>query len=222
MNAQTLHTALKQARHTIYEGDFELNIVGIRSATTIPNSFDDTINVLYRRDGRWHMESWAATTDPGTYWLHNPMNAQGTAMLKAGQYVGSHAIGMHRGQYKALVNVAPVTVIRDADRDSTLDFKGGSEATGVFGINVHHASSNGTTKTVDKYSAGCQVFANIGDYDRFMALCELHRSNYGNRFTYTLIDHRAVAKARRRKWIYFGGIVLLAVIVFILIKRFKK
>lgn len=223
MTAPTIIAALKAEGHVIYTRPYELNIVGVRSASSKPNSFDDTIHVLYKNDkGAWQLHSYPATTDPGTFWLKSPMNAQGTAMLKAGQYP-SYALGMHRGQYKALVQSAgKVTVIRDADRDAVLDFKGGSEATGSFGINIHRASSNGTTKTVDKYSAGCQVFANIGDFNAFMALCDHHRDLYGNRFTYTLLDRREVRRGRLRMASYAAGIVLVAVIAYIIYKRLTK
>ena len=124
---------------------------------------------------------------PGTYWLENPLNPQGTAILKPGQYKGSHAIGLHRGKYTALVQVRPITVIRDADRNGTPNYNSGTEQTGLFGINIHHALSTGTTKYVDKFSAGCQVFANDTDFNEFMKLCAVHRSRYGNSFTYTLL-----------------------------------
>jgi hypothetical protein len=46
----------------------------------------------------------------------------------------------------------------------------------------------GTTKFIDKYSAGCQVFANAADFGTFMALCQKHSQLYGNRFSYTLLN----------------------------------
>jgi hypothetical protein len=49
-----------------------------------------------------------ATTDPGTFWLRNLMNPQGTAIVKQGQYIGSHGIGMHRGKYLALTQKRPL------------------------------------------------------------------------------------------------------------------
>lgn len=176
---------------------FELNIVGIRINSRVPNTFDDLICVCYTdNSGKWHLQSWPATTDPGTYWLRNPMNPQGTAILKPGQYTGSHAIGLHRGKYKALVQVAPVTVYRGVDRTgSTPDFSKAKQDTGLFGINIHRAMSTGTTKTVDAYSAGCQVFSNADDFAGFLQLCDAHRSRYGNSFTYTLLLGFTQAKA---------------------------
>lgn len=190
----------------------ELNIVGVRSKSTSPNSFDDTIHAFWKDDlGKWQHKAWPCTTDPGTYWLRSPMNPQGTAMLKGNrQYQGVYGIGLHRGKYTALVQMhRPVTVVRDYNRDDTLDFANGRETSGMFGINIHRASANGTTIIVDRYSAGCQVFANANDFDEFMALAKQHKSRHGNSFTYTLLDHRAKNRRILRRSIYgLGGLAI--------------
>jgi hypothetical protein len=194
-----IQQALLRKGYRIFMRPFELNIVGVRSDNTKPNSFDDTIYIIYNdKENNVLQHKFKATTDPGTYWLQNPMNPQGTAILKAGQYVGGYMMGMHRGKYLALVQKRPVTVMRDYDRNATLDFWNGKEDTGMFGINIHRASENGTTKTVDQYSAGCQVFANTSEFMLFLHLCERHKNLYGNEFTYTLIDERAVNRELKK------------------------
>ncbi len=191
--------ALLRKGYRIFLRPYELNIVGVRSDSAKPNSFDDAIYVFYLdKDGQLYQHRFAATTDPGTYWLENPMNPQGTAILKQGQYIGSHAMGMHRGKYLALVQNKPVTVIRDYDRNAKLDFLNGHEDTGMFGINIHRAQEVGTTKVVDHFSAGCQVFANATEFILFMHLCERHKGLYGNEFTYSLIDERAVNRIAKK------------------------
>lgn len=195
----TIQDALQKKGYKIFMRPFELNIVGVRSDSTKPNAFDDTIYVFYvDKEGKLVQHKFSATTDPGTYWLQNPMNPQGTAILKQGQYIGSHAMGLHRGKYMALVQQRPVTVMRDYDRNAILDFNNGREDTGLFGINIHRASETGTTKVVDHYSAGCQVFASITDFILFMSLCERHKGLYGNSFTYTLIDERAINREAKK------------------------
>lgn len=195
----TIQEALQKKGYKIFVRPFELNIVGVRSDSTKPNAFDDAIYVFYNDGGgKVVQHKFQATTDPGTYWLQNPMNPQGTAILKQGQYIGSHAMGLHRGKYMALVQQRPVTVMRDYDRNAILDFNNGREDTGLFGINIHRASENGTTKVVDHYSAGCQVFASITDFVQFMSLCERHKGLYGNSFTYTLIDERAINREAKK------------------------
>lgn len=194
-----IQATLAQKGFKMFSRPFELNITGIRSNSITPNSFDDSINVFYKtNEGNWVYHQFKATTDPGTFWLENPLNAKGTAILKHGQYPGSHMIGLHRGKYLALVQRRPITVLRDYDRNATLDFMNGKEDTGMFGINIHRASVNGTTKVVDKYSAGCQVFSNANDFNLFMQLCMRHRQLYGNEFTYTLIDERALIRETKK------------------------
>lgn len=192
---------LRSKGYEIYTKPNQLNIIGIRSTSTIPNKFDDEIHVFYKvAPLKWFYHVYKATTDPGTFWLRNPMQPQGTAILAQGQYKGAYRIGLHQGKYKALVQVKPITVIRDYDRDAKLDFRNGSKSKGMYGINIHRASLNGVTKQVDKYSAGCQVFADIRDFNEFMSLCEKHSSLYGNSFTYTLIDFRAVKRQTFKRW----------------------
>lgn len=191
--------ALKFKTYEIYTRPYELNILGIRADSIIPNRFDDEIHTFFKNNtNQWVHYIFPATTDPGTYWLRSPMHPQGTAILMQGQYKDAYQIGLHRGQYYALVQRNPVTVIRDYDRNAILDFQNGRKDTGLFGINIHRASLNGTTKTVDNYSAGCQVLANINDFNLLMQLAEKHRQLYGNSFTYTLIDKRSIAREQKR------------------------
>jgi hypothetical protein len=185
---QILLNTLARKGYTINTRPFELNIVGVRNNNTKPNSFDDTIHVFYKReDGEWIINSFAATTDPGTYWLKTFMNPEGTAILKPGQYKNSHCIGIHRGKYQALVQQNPVTVIRDTNKDDVLDFNNSREETGIFGINIHRAHPVGVTEKVNDNSAGCQVLADINDFNLLMQLAGRHKRLYGNDFTYTLI-----------------------------------
>lgn len=190
-----IKSILKQNGYALYTEPYRLNIVGLRSESIVPNQFDDEIHVFYSKpDGSWNYHIWPATTDPGTFWLNNPVYEQGTAILAQGQYQNSYAIGKHKGLYEALVQTKPVTVIRDYDRDAMLDFYNGEKQTGNFGINIHRAESTGTTKQINKYSAGCQVFQDAHDFAQFMALCEQHRKLYGNSFTFALVDFRSMRR----------------------------
>lgn len=181
--------------YTIYDKPYQLNIWGFRANKETPNTFDDEIhvftNISKTKRRKWAYLVFKVTTDPGTYWLKNPLHPKGTAILKAGQYKDAYTIAKHRGKYYALCQrLKPVTVIRDYDRDALLDFYNGREMTGMFGINIHRAKQIGNTYTVDRFSAGCQVFKNAGDFNFFMKMCELHRKLHGNQFTYTLVDKR--------------------------------
>lgn len=182
-------TVLQNKGYSIATRPFELNLVGIRNSKALPNRFDDFIHVFYKReDGDWIINSFPATTDPGNYWLQNPMNESGTAVLCPGQYKDSHRIGVHRGKYQALVQQNPLQVYRDNNRDAVIDYNPAKKYSGIFGINIHRAAVKGVTKKVDIHSAGCQVLADVEDFNLLMTLAQRHKKLYGNNFTYTLLE----------------------------------
>lgn len=209
-------TVMRMRGFEIFSRPYEMNIVGIRSHHTRANRFDDEMHVFFKTNkGYSEHYIFKITTDPGTYWLRNPMMPQGTAILKEGQYRDVYQIGLHRGKYNALIQGGgKVTVIRDYNRDAILDFYNGREQRGWFGINIHRAMQKGTAKYVDEFSAGCQVFEDTADFDLFMKLAYRHAQLYGNRFTYTLIDYRAMKRASLKRWVMGLGIsaVVLALL----------
>ena len=76
---------------------FDVNIVGVRNSDTkgrVTNSFDDKITISYKTpEGEWMYHEYKATTDPGSHWERNLLNKDGVAILKPGQYRGSHKVG---------------------------------------------------------------------------------------------------------------------------------
>lgn len=113
-------------------------------------------------------------------------------------------------------------VIRDYNRNNVLDFNNGKEESGMFGINIHRADSTGTRKTIDKYSAGCQVFASADDFNKFMEMAYKQKDLYGNKFTYTLIDERTYNRRRRRRILIYTGIGLVVIAGIIVVTRVVK
>ena len=72
------------------DGDYNLNITGIRSPERVANAFDDRLCVTYKRDDMWITETFEITTDPGSPYLLKPLaNTSGTAILVPGQYRGA-------------------------------------------------------------------------------------------------------------------------------------
>ena len=174
-------------------GDYNLNIVGIRNSDTgneVTNKFDDKITLSFKCDDQWEFYCYDCTTDPGKYWVENIMRVEGVAVLKEGQYRGSHKIRLHQGRYEALGQNGPVTVYRDANKDGKFDLSDDNTQTGLFGINIHRATKWGGKKStkVDKWSAGCQVIANNDDWHEFLDICHAAREVWGNNFTYTLLE----------------------------------
>jgi hypothetical protein len=186
----SVYNALENKGYEIFESDnlpYNLNIVGIRNNNRTPNSFDDTIVVMWKYQGKWNFNQYPATTDPGLYYLNHPITPEGTAILKEGQYLHRYCLGLHRGKYKALVQFMPVTIIRDFNKDNYLDFSTGHEDTGIFGINIHRANLTGKTINVNQWSAGCQVFADSAQFAEFISLCEKAEKLWGKTFIYTVL-----------------------------------
>lgn len=184
---ETLLKILKDMGYATFEKTkWDVNIIGIRRVPGKVNSFDDRAYLICKNDSdKLQMWSWSITTDPGTYWLKSPGNVLGTAILKAGQYRGTWELGLHKGK-PGLVQVKPVTVWRDSDRDSSHDL-GPASSTGLYGINLHRAGKSSVL--VDKWSAGCQVWAKESDYEDFYALCKKQVKETGYKtFTYTLLE----------------------------------
>jgi hypothetical protein len=171
-----------------FEGEYDLNIIGVRSSRIIPNKFNDKLYIVYKRDGEWCEHCYPITTVAGSYWLQNPSRTLGTAVVVHDrQYRSVWSIGLHRGQYEALVQTGEITVWRDGNKDDKVDY-GGEEYAGYFGINCHRANRNHQSASVDKWSAGCQVFANPSHFSAFMSLCRAQvAAGLGDKYSYTLI-----------------------------------
>ena len=178
-------------------GDFDVNIIGVRNTETkgrVTNAFDDCVTISYKEDGEWKFHCYKATTDPGSHWEKNLLNKKGVAILKPGQYRGSHKLRLHQGKYLALGQQKPVKVYRDNNRDGKYDLLEESIDEGLFGINIHRATgrAGGTSIRVDKWSAGCQVIADNDDWHQFLDICQTAREIWGNSFSYTLLESKDI------------------------------
>ena len=194
--APTLVSAIKQKYsyhgYEFFENDskpWNLNIIGLRKLPKEDwNAFDDTILIVAKDEYKnWRFLSFPATTMPGTSVLLNPINPKGTAILKPGQWRGMWQIGKHKGKYTALTQKQPVTVQR-FNKELSPAGKNNQmlEDTGLFGINCHKAGVH--SLQVDGWSAGCQVFQSEAAFNYFMHICQLGANNWGNSFTYTLME----------------------------------
>lgn len=192
MTVDTMIKAYGRMGYKLFDkGDFNLNIFGIRSTKHI-NKFDDTIGVLYKENGKWVLETYEGTTDPGITSLQNPVNCAGCAILVPGQYRSAFKVGYHKNKYKALVQNTKLALYRDNDRDNKLDCTNISWE--MAGINLHHANTSEVNPSVqvDKWSAGCTVIRKISDWNQFIELVEIASEMYGDKFTYTLFTEEEV------------------------------
>jgi len=177
---------------------YDVNIVGVRNSKTngrVTNAFDDCMTISYKVEGEWKFHCFPCTTDPGTHWVENVLNDRGVAILKPGQYRGSHKLRLHQGKYLALGQKKPMSIYRDANLDGKYDLIEESVREELIGINIHRATgrSGGKSTRVDKWSAGCQVIADNDDWHEFLDICQAAREIHGNSFSYTLLESKDIA-----------------------------
>jgi len=188
-----LWTVKKHGFVVFEDGDYDLNIIGVRNVINPqPNRFDDKIIIAYMLDGQWITEEADFTTDPGRYWLQKPDYKPCAVYYHPQQARGAYKIGQHRG-YRALKQVQKVKYWRDGDKGEHANYEG-HVYKDLIGLNIHRSSlREGGSTYVDKWSAGCQVFQNNNDFQRFLELCDMQIKHLGYRtFTYTLITNEAV------------------------------
>ena len=197
---QQIETAVKSKGYVWFEDKankgYDVNIVGVRNSTTgskATNVFDDVITISFKDEsGNWQYFEWNNTTDPGKKsmleWKKMGITG-GCARLVAGQYRSVWAIDKHQGKYEALCQRnGKVKVYRDSDLDLEYDVDKITE--GIYGINIHKAGQDSTW--VENWSAGCQVFKRVKDFDTFMKIVKKAAKIHGNSFTYTLLESKDI------------------------------
>jgi hypothetical protein len=189
LQIELIKKVLAKKNYLFFEnGQFNLNLIGIRTKGTTAGKYDDYMVAIYKdKMDKWVLKHWNITTDAGTHWLKNPMNRKGTALLVPNQYRGCWTIGLHQGKYKALTQFKPVKVYRDSNKDLILDYNASTIDEGMFGINIHRSNPVKESVVNEKWSAGCQVFADPQDFSEFLILIDESARRYGDKFTYTLI-----------------------------------
>lgn len=197
---QAILDKMSQLGHVVFRDtskDYNVNLIALRYGDgEVTNRFTDLFTCLIpRSDGTFEAYGWPCTTTPGRYWMLNPMNPGGTAIIAPGQYRGSHAIGMHNRtkqpplKHEALVQVGPLRYFRDDNQDNVYDYDTSTiEEKNWQGLNIHRASAYNDSKTVDRWSAGCVVFSNPKDFAEFISFAKQAARNWGNSFSLTVID----------------------------------
>jgi hypothetical protein len=164
-----------------FDLDMDVNLIGVRSKETA-DEFNDSMHLVYRKGPEWKHHVWPITCDPGRHYMDHPMNSIGTARLLPGQYRKSYKLGMHNGSYRALVQCRPVRVERTRNGEVVGTF------TGMFGINIHRASADGTPEFVNRWSAGCQVFQKREDFEKCLEIVRQSMVLFSPFVSYTLLE----------------------------------
>lgn len=135
-----------------------------------PNQFNDLRMVIEIASKPIIIGRWEGTTEPGTHYTINPLNPDGAARIAFGQYK-SWKVGQHCGAggscHEGLVQVEPVAVYRDKNKDSIRT--GDKLFTGNFGINQHWGFDF-PRNNIKLAGAGCLVGRTTDGHKEFMAL----------------------------------------------------
>jgi hypothetical protein len=185
-----IKTAFIRNGYTVNLSLFYMNLFGIRGYDNTGwhenrvDFYNDTIGFFFTDEYRnQNLLLFKGTTDTGLKYLKAPINNDGTAILKEGQYQDGYKIGLHKG-YNALIQNTPVSVYRDNNKNSQLDYDDLTTQVGFFGINIHKSDGSGV---ISGYSAGCQVFESVEDFNIMMSFAERHSKLYKT-FNYTLFN----------------------------------
>lgn len=171
-------------------GDYNLNIFGIRNPKGRADEFDDVLGILYKKRGIWELFQMKATTDPGVYYMKNPMVADGCGILAEGFYKGMWKTGYFHG-VKCLIQKGVIQYYRDNNRDlihdlDTKTLKSGGAEIGCF---MHpHFQNVQIAKQVWNSSAMCQVPKSNNDFQVFMGIVEKAIPLFGDSFSYSLFN----------------------------------
>ncbi len=152
----------KKKGYRIFTDVHDLNFVGVRANVLEADKLDDMFFLFYRDvNGYGRVFAMPGSTDPGLYYIKNPMDKAGCAMLCEGQYLGSHKLGLHKG-YTGLVQVKPMRYWRGVtlEQVGSMNLIRTDKAklmSGITGANIHQMLPDGIARTVGKWSAMCQV-----------------------------------------------------------------
>lgn len=143
-----------------------LNLHGVRSRISQSNKFDDLGGIAWIDEkGQKNLFNFWMTTDPGKYYLQNPMKKDGCIIVVPNQYIEVYGRGLHNGSYECFKQAKPMLYVRDYNKDTIIDFELYRDPEqlrlrafwGMNGTNFHRASQWKILQAVERYSAGCQV-----------------------------------------------------------------
>lgn len=107
------------------KNNINVNIWVIRNSQRRAGKFDD-LQIVFWKDcltGEWIYDMYNVTCDPSDLALEQMKNPNGTAVLSYGFHKSKWKIGYHKGRldHPALVQVKPLLVYRDNNKDKMID-----------------------------------------------------------------------------------------------------
>jgi len=183
--------------YQFFTGSWNINLFGIRTPDSSPESFNDLIGVIYQDEHKvYHCKLFKATTELGVKYLKNPVNGLGAGIIAEGQYPSVWKYAKHWGKFKypMLRQVSTFKVYRDNNKDDVIDLDAETlENNTNGGFQLHKAYHNSYATKIGGISAGCQVIQDPWEYEYLMAILNQSIKVTGyDRFTYTLITNRGI------------------------------
>lgn len=142
------------------------------------------------------------TVDPSSYYIRDhPMNPLGTGVMVHGPHFDTHCVGPHgKTQYTALINTRELNPrcqpqqLWRVDRYGHFIQENGRPKifTGYFGANIHRGDAYKIEEHIGVWSAACQVYQDIKDFNILMdevLSSDMYKANKRCLFNYYLMDH---------------------------------
>lgn len=208
ISANILINTLKDKRYKLF-GDgktnlpFDLNIIAVSSEESITaNTFNDVLCVLYKDKPNtedWVLDLYSCTTAPGLWEIQKPSfpaaQIDGVCVIAEGQYSKAFTLGIHgsgRLRHEALIQTNPLNYYRyKQSYGDPLKYRevGVKQNSQIFGTNIHRATPDNLTTSINNWSAGCIVLADDrGPYHKFISTCKKQGySGLGRIFTLTVL-----------------------------------
>lgn len=169
----------EKAGYKIFKKPGELNIIYLEGLTMAPtleknqdqlDGWNDVRMLVDFVDNSPRILFWqVATTEPGRAATMSEAARKrgGVARIAFGQYYECWAMGWHKGKHEALVQIAPIKVHRDVDRNG---IRTGDPIDYATGINQHSTQEGFKGDRVGFWSEGCLVGRSKKLHRRFIAL----------------------------------------------------
>jgi hypothetical protein len=176
----------------------EINLFGVRrnGGNSLDDKFVDMLGIMTASGDVFTV---IGTTIPGRYWTENPVTWRGitgAAHVVPGFYKNLWCVGIHGAKYPdfkhtALIQVGPVAIYRDTDKDGAVSTVDPVQTSDEIGIDFHRASKAEVVENIGLYGAGCQVVPDKADFDALMSLIlssQMYKDCPLCRFSYLLLS----------------------------------
>jgi len=191
---EEIHKVMKSAEMKVFTTPLSITLGGIRTKDNLSNKFNDWLFAsFFTKDGGIESLILPGTTDAGLYYRMNPLNIDGTAIIKHGiQHRGAYQYQNpkvnedqrgHRGK-EAFRQIKNMDYWRDNDRDEYLEFEG-EEFTDNFATNGHDMGTAGNN--VGKWSAGCWGSTEGNMEMLYLIAKKQMEAGLGDKFSYAML-----------------------------------